>query len=217
MARRISHSEQRWAQIEADGIPLRRCKGSTAAGSRCKRVAMAGSVMCDRHTSHLAEVQKQEREEWMLLAPVARREAERILKDPNASDTAKTNVMKMVNEATGMKEADKVVVDLGDPVEALFQKILSSPDGLEPRRVDPAPGPPALESGEVVRGEVVDRIQDDYDRRVDPIPENVVPLDGWADVDQPPPRKPSIFDPPTDAEEAKQAARIPKNIRDRLG
>ncbi|GGD15553.1 hypothetical protein [Nocardioides daphniae] len=219
MGRRISHSEERWQQMEWAGSPVVRCAAPTQAGTRCKREALAGSIVCDKHGGHLPNVQKRAKERYVNLADQAREVVEGILNNPKSSDAARLKAAEMVMKATGMEDAKKVVVDIEtDPVEKLFRNLLGDPEGLAPRRVDHPAAPPAIEAGEVVRGEVLDPVQDAYDAFAEShTPDaEVVSMRAFGEPGPYAHRQPSMFDAPTDAAAAKQAARIPKHIRDDL-
>ncbi|MEI2714390.1 MAG: hypothetical protein V9G04_14120 [Nocardioides sp.] len=167
MGRRIGHSDERWAIMELEGTAEVRCVSPTQAGTQCKRVALQGSIVCDKHGGHLPNVQKRAKERYVNLADKARAVVESILDNPNSSDASKLKAAEMVNRATGMEDAKKVVVDVDtDPLMRLMGDLLKHPDALV--ESTPPPAIPAIEAAPVVEGEVVSTYEepvlfDEYD------------------------------------------------------
>lgn len=198
MGRRISHSEQRWAVMAAEGHPAVRCVAPTQAGTQCKREALAGSIVCDKHGSHLPNVQKRAKERYVNLADKARTIVESILDNPKSSDAAKLKAAEMVMKATGMEDAKKVVVDVqSDPLMRLMGDLLGDPDGLVERPREIVPGEVVPDPAQ----EAIDRLEESWTPDAE-----VLPLDGFGRVG------PHAVSPPR-----KSTVNPPKHIRDGLG
>lgn len=193
MGNRVSHSEERWAIWESEGNPTVRCVSPTQGGTQCKREALAGSIVCDKHGGHLPSVQKRAKERYVNLADKARSVVESILDNPNSSDAVKLKAAEMVMKATGMEDAKKVVVDVqSDPLMKLMGELLADPDGL----TDAPAQPPVITAAEVVPGEVLEPSAPDM---------TVVDDSSWPDADIKP------LHPDITVRSA-----IPKDLRNRL-
>jgi hypothetical protein len=93
--RKRSHSESRWALLPPAVI---RCNATRPDGSRCKREAEAGSVLCDQHGGAAPQVR--------------RRAAERLIM--NADQAAQMLVKTMENTELQFGVRAKIAQDLLD-------------------------------------------------------------------------------------------------------
>jgi hypothetical protein len=82
--RKRSHSEARWVQLPATVI---RCNATRPNGSRCKREAEDGAVVCDQHGGVAPQVRRRAAERLIMteqlgIQPAARSDAsDRELRD----------------------------------------------------------------------------------------------------------------------------------------
>jgi len=209
--KRQSHGDAGWAIIEANGTnPDVRCVSPTQRGTQCKRIALPGSIVCDRHGGYLPNVQKRAKERYIDLADKARAVVEGILDNPNSSDGAKLKAAEMVNRATGMEQAKEVVVNIEtDPVMVLLGKIMEEPDGL----VAPPPAPEIVEGKVDYRQDAVDRLEESWmpDAEVKELHPAVVGTVGPYAF-----RGKSKFDAASDKDSARDDARLPQRVRETM-
>lgn len=209
--KRLSHTEERWALMEAAGTTTDvRCVSPTQSGTQCKRIALAGSIVCAKHGGYLPNVQKRAKERYIDLADKARAVVEGILDNPNSSDGAKLKAAEMVNKATGMEQAKEVVVNIEtDPVMVLLGEIMEEPDGL----VAPPPAPEIVEGKVDYRQDAVDRLEESWmpDAEVKELhPSDVGTVGPYAY------RGKTKFDAATNKDSARDEARLPQRVRETM-
>ena len=76
--RRVSHSEARWAQLPPTVI---RCNATRPNGSRCKREAEDGAVVCDQHGGAAPQVRRRAAERLIMTADQAAQMLVRMMED----------------------------------------------------------------------------------------------------------------------------------------
>ena len=76
--RRVSHSEARWALLPPTVI---RCNARRPNGSRCKREAEDGGVVCDQHGGAAPQVRRRAAERLIMTADQAAQMLVRMMED----------------------------------------------------------------------------------------------------------------------------------------
>ncbi|MFJ9317238.1 hypothetical protein ACIRN4_23830 [Pimelobacter simplex] len=183
---RKRYTEEGWKKAPQS---VTRCVGTMRDGTRCLKVAEVATNVCDLHGGLAPQVQAAAAKRMLHSAPAAAEALLRAMNDPSVPWGVRVKIMQDVLDRSDV--VGKTIYEHHvkvDPAIELLQRLADDPDGFRPREeVQPPSAPLAIESGEVVQDEVVDHVQDAYDEMVDPVPENVTPLNGWADVDQPQP------------------------------
>lgn len=128
MARRKTHTEKWWA---AAAPHVLRCTGQNKTdGSRCRAEASPGTTVCDRHGALIPVVQQAAARRIQMSVDEA---AQRLIEWLNDNDVEMRERVKIAHDlldrgGLGATSRHLVgVVGSGDPVETLFQDLLSDP------------------------------------------------------------------------------------------
>lgn len=136
--RRTQHSES-WWQANTDPAILR-CTAHYKSGERCRSESLAGTSVCRKHGGAAPQVVAKAAVRIQMTADAAADYMRGVLNDPNVADRDKINAAKDILDRAGLGAAQKHLVGVAqlDPVEQLFQDILSTPGML----ADPNAGQP---------------------------------------------------------------------------
>jgi hypothetical protein len=141
--RRVSHSEARWAQLPPTVI---RCNATRPNGSRCKREAEDGGVVCDQHGGAAPQVRRRAAERLIMTADQAAQMLVRMMEDTEVPFGVRAKIAQDLLDRAGLVAAQvhKIVPTTEDPIMRFFESAFSDPSNWEP---SPQPGPaPAIES-----------------------------------------------------------------------
>lgn len=153
MARR-THTEAWWA---AAGPSVLRCTARYKSdGLQCRTEAAPGTSVCNKHGALAPQVVNAAAVRIQMTADDAVKFMRRVLEDPNAADRDKVTVAKDLLDRAGLQPTNKLVVGIGqlDPIEQLFQSILSDPNATfdpslaGPKQILPDPVQAALDAAE---------------------------------------------------------------------
>jgi hypothetical protein len=146
--RKVSHSESRWAQLPDTVI---RCNGTLQSGKRCRREAIAGSVVCEIHGGLAPQVRRRAAERVILNADEAIQVIRSFVRDPTAPAGVRLKAAQDLADRAGLAAAQvhKIIPVDGDRVMEFFEGILEQ-DGLVALDAAPEQGQPReLESGDL--------------------------------------------------------------------
>lgn len=131
MARRKTHTESWW---EANTNPaILRCTARYKSnGERCRSEALDGTTVCYKHGGAAPQVVAKAAVRIQMTADAAAAYMRGVLEDPNVSDREKIVAAKDILDRAGLGGTQKHLVGVAqlDPVEQLFQDILSTPGAL---------------------------------------------------------------------------------------
>jgi len=146
-----------------------RCNGTLQSGKRCRREAVAGSVVCEIHGGLAPQVRRRAAERVLLTADEAIQVIKSFISDPTVPAGVRLKAAQDLADLAGLAAAQihKIVPGTDDPVIAFFQGVLSDPSALmdaspagpaqpaiEAHLVDPPE--PAAEQEEILEAEIVD-------------------------------------------------------------
>jgi len=136
-AKQRSHSDQRWALLPPSVV---RCEAHLHSGTRCRREAEPGSIVCDQHGGTAAQVRRRAMERVMNSADRAIQFLENLMDDETAPVAERAKAARDLADRAGAAAAQviKVVPDTEDPVDRLFRDLLADPSNFEstPAEVD---------------------------------------------------------------------------------
>lgn len=136
-----SHSEQWWAN-NAPPFAVR-CQGSyKSTGGQCRHDAVDGAVVCDQHGGASPQVLRRAAERIQMTADDAAQRLVEWMNDPAVEMRERVKIAQDMLDRGGLGAAQllKIMPVAEDPIERLFQSILSEPEGtydaaaLEARR-----------------------------------------------------------------------------------
>ena len=123
--RRVSHSESRWVQLPHTVI---RCNGTLQSGKRCRREAIAGSVVCEIHGGLAPQVRRRAAERVLLSADEAIQVIKSFIGDPTVPAGVRLKAAQDLADRAGLAAAQvhKIVPSTEDPVIAFFEGLLTT-------------------------------------------------------------------------------------------
>lgn len=137
--RKYWHSEQWWSTAPTH---ILRCNGKLVEdGSQCRREAVAGTTVCLRHGATAPQTLAKAATRIQLAADEAVKALMTMAADTDVAAAVRAKIWQDFLDRGGLVPTNKVLLGVvtDDPVERLFQSILTDPRGL----VDPdAPPPP---------------------------------------------------------------------------
>jgi hypothetical protein len=138
-----SHSEERWALLPETIV---RCNGTRPNGSRCKREAEDGAVVCDQHGGAAPQVRRRPAERLIMTADNAAQMLGRMMEDTDVPFGVRAKIAQDLLDRAGLiaTQVHQIVPTTEDPVMRFFEGIVSDPNNWE---ANPPPDPiPAIES-----------------------------------------------------------------------
>jgi hypothetical protein len=138
-----SHSEERWALLPETIV---RCNATRPNGSRCKRQAGDGGVVCDQHGGAAPQVRRRAAERLIMTADQAAQMLVTMMADTEVPFGVRAKIAQDLLDRAGLVAAQvhKIVPMMDDPVIAFFEGLLSDPNNWEE---NPQPDPtPAIET-----------------------------------------------------------------------
>jgi hypothetical protein len=143
VGRRRSHSEARWAQLPPT---VTRCNATRPNGSRCRREAEDGAVVCDQHGGAAPQVRRRAAERLIMTADQAAQLLVRMMEDTEVPFGVRAKIAQDLLDRAGLVAAQvhQIVPTTEDPVMRFFEGAFSDPSNWES---NPGPNPhPAIES-----------------------------------------------------------------------
>ena len=169
--RKSWHSEKWWATAPPYVV---RCQGHyKSTGEQCRHVAIDGSVVCDQHGGAAPQVLRRAAERIQFTADDAARRLVEWMNDPSVDMRERVKIAQDMLDRGGLAASHllKIMPVTDDPVEKLFQALLSDPDGLVERapetpvlaasraaELEELVGPVPGEAGEIVDAEIVETV-----------------------------------------------------------
>jgi hypothetical protein len=141
--RKRSHSESRWAQLPPTVI---RCNATRPNGSRCKREAEDGAVVCDQHGSAAPQVRRRAAERLIMTADQAAQMLVRMMEDTEVPFGVRAKIAQDLLDRAGLiaTQVHQIIPTTEDPIMRFFKGAFSDPNNWVP---NPPPDPtPAIES-----------------------------------------------------------------------
>jgi hypothetical protein len=141
--RKRSHSDARWAQLPATVI---RCMATRPDGSRCKREADDGAVVCDQHGGAAPQVCRRAAERLIMTADQAAQMLVRMMEDTEVPFGVRAKIAQDLLDRAGLvaTQVHQIVPTTEDPMMRFFEGAFSDPSNWES---NPQPDPtPAIES-----------------------------------------------------------------------
>jgi hypothetical protein len=142
--RKRSHSESRWALLPPTVI---RYNATRPNGSRCKREAEDGAVVCDQHGGAAPHVRRRAAERLIMTADRAAQMLIKMMEDSEVPFGVRAKIAQDLLDRAGLAatQVHKIIVpSTEDPVIAFFEGAFSDPNNWVS---NPQPDPtPAIES-----------------------------------------------------------------------
>ena len=150
VGRRRSHSEARWPLLPPTVI---RCNATRPNGSRCKREAEDGAVVCDQHGGAAPQVRRRAAERLIMAADRAAENLVRMMEDTEVPFGVRAKIAQDLLDRAGViaTQVHQIIPMTEDPIMRFFQDAFSDPSNWES---NPSPDPnPAIESHPISTGD----------------------------------------------------------------
>ena len=141
--RRRSHSESRWAQLPPTVI---RCNATRPNGSRCKREAEDGAVVCDQHGGAAPQVRRRAAERLIMTADQAAQMLVRMMEDTEVPFGVRAKIAQDLLDRAGLiaTQVHQIIPMTEDPIMRFFEgRSATRATGSPTPQPDPTP---AIES-----------------------------------------------------------------------
>jgi hypothetical protein len=141
--RRRSHSEARWPLLPPTII---RCNATRPNGSRCKREAEDGAVVCGQHGAAAPQVRRRAAERLIMTADQAAQMLVKMMEDTEVPFGVRAKIAQDLLDRAGLiaTQVHQIIPMTEDPVMRFFEDAFSDPSNWEE---NPPPDPrPAIES-----------------------------------------------------------------------
>ena len=162
VGRTRSHSEERWALLPEAIV---RCNGTRSNGSRCKREAEPGAVVCDQHGGMAPQVRRRAAERLIMTADQAAQMLVRMMEDREVPFGVRAKIAQDLLDRAGLiaTQVHQIIPTTEDPVMRFFEEAFSDPNNWEQNPPQPAieervsdrPDPDA-EPEEIVEAQIVE-------------------------------------------------------------
>lgn len=195
--RSTTHSERWWSE-NAPAHVVRCTAQYKSTGERCRREAAPGTNVCNQHGARIPAVQAAAARRIQMTVDDAVKRLHGMLDDPDVEARDKIKILQDLLDRGGLGATSKVLVGVAsaDPVERLFQDLLTTPGALnDPSAAPPEPDPLILE----LNRQALDYADDDI---VD------------AELVEDDPRHPATI--AAVEEKLRASAKMPKHIREGL-
>jgi hypothetical protein len=141
--RRVTHSEARWALLPPTVV---RCNATRPGGSRCKREAEDGAVVCDQHGGAAPQVRRRAAERLIMTADQAAQMLVKMMEDTEVPFGVRAKIAQDLLDRAGLVAAQvhKIVPMTDDPIMRFFEEAFSDPNNWVEN--PPPDATPAIES-----------------------------------------------------------------------
>ena len=156
-----SHSEERWALLPETIV---RCNGTRPNGSRCKREAEQGAVVCDQHGGAAPQVRRRAAERLIMTADQAAQMLVKMMEDTEVPFGVRAKIAQDLLDRAGLiaTQVHQIVPMAEDPIMRFFEDVFSDPNNWEENPPQPAieervlDRPDPGEPEEIVEAEIVE-------------------------------------------------------------
>jgi hypothetical protein len=137
VGRARSHSEERWALLPETIV---RCNGTRPNGSRCKREAQDGAVVCDQHGGAAPQVRRRAAERLIMTADRAAENLVRMMENIEVPFGVRAKIAQDLLDRAGViaTQVHQIIPTTEDPVMRFFEGIFSDPNNWEENPPQPA-------------------------------------------------------------------------------
>jgi hypothetical protein len=131
-----SHSEERWALLPETIV---RCNGTRSNGSRCKREAEPGAVVCDQHGGAAPQVRRRA-ERLIMNADQAAQMLVKMMEDTEVPFGVRAKIAQDLLDRAGLiaTQVHQIVPMSEDPLMRFFEEAFSDPKNWEENPPQPA-------------------------------------------------------------------------------
>jgi hypothetical protein len=135
--RKRSHSESRWPLLPPTVI---RCNATRLNGSRCKREAEAGSVVCDQHGAAAPQIRRRAAERLIMTGDEAVELLIKWMHDEDVPYGVRAKIAQDIADRAGLAatQVHQIVPSTEDPVMRFFEDAFSNPRNWEQNPPQPA-------------------------------------------------------------------------------
>jgi hypothetical protein len=167
LGRRVSHSEARWPLLPPTII---RCNATRPNGSRCKREAKDGAVVCDQHGGAAPQVRRRAAEQLIMTADQAAQMLVKMTEDTEVPFGVRAKIAQDLLDRAGLiaTQVHQIIPTTEDPVLRFFADIdprdivitlpPGSPQPAIETRVDDSPEGDAAPA-EILEAAIVDNAE----------------------------------------------------------
>ena len=133
-----SHSEARWPLLPPTMI---RCNATRPNGSRCKREAEDGAVVCDQHGGAAPQVRRRAAERLIMTADQAAAECwSEMMEDTEVPFGVRAKIAQDLLDRAGLiaTQVHQIIPTTEDPIMRFFEEAFSDPSNWEENPPQPA-------------------------------------------------------------------------------
>jgi hypothetical protein len=132
-----SHSEERWALLPEAIV---RCNATRPNGSRCKREAEPGAVVCDQHGGTAPQVRRHAAERLIMTADQAAQMLVTMMADTEVPFGVRAKIAQDLLDRAGLiaTQVHQIVPMSEDPIMRFFEEAFSDPNNWEENPPQPA-------------------------------------------------------------------------------
>jgi len=132
-----SHSDARWGLLPPTVI---RCNATRPNGSRCKREAEDGAVVCDQHGGAAPQVRRRAAERLIMTADNAAQMLVRMMEDTEVPFGVRAKIAQDLLDRAGLiaTQVHQIIPTTEDPVMRFFEEAFSDPNNWEENPPQPA-------------------------------------------------------------------------------
>jgi hypothetical protein len=128
--RKRTHSESRWPLLPPTVI---RCNATRPNGSRCRREAEDGAVVCDQHGAAAPQVRRRAAERLIMTADQAAQMLVRMMEDTEVPFGVRAKIAQDLLDRAGLVAAQvhQIIPTTEDPIMRFFEEAFSDPSNWE--------------------------------------------------------------------------------------
>src|SRR5437762_3216198 len=130
-----SHSDARWELLPPTII---RCNATRPNGSRCKREAEDGAVVCDQHGGAAPQVRRRAAERLIMTADQAAQMLVRMMEDTVVPFGVRAKIDLLDRAGLIATQVHQIIPTADDPFMRFFQDAFSDPGNWEENPPQPA-------------------------------------------------------------------------------
>ena len=145
VGRTRSHSEERWALLPETIV---RCSGTRPNGSRCKREAEPGAVVCDQHGGAAPQVRRCAAQRLIMTADRAAENLVRMMENIEVPFGVRAKIAQDLLDRAGViaTQVHQIIPMSEDPIMRFFEDAFSDPSNWEENPPQPAIEEPVIDS-----------------------------------------------------------------------
>jgi hypothetical protein len=132
-----SHSDARWELLPPTVI---RCNATRPNGSRCKREAEDGAVVCDQHGGTAPQVRRRAAERLIMTADRAAQMLVRMMEDRDVPFGVRAKIAQDLLDRAAViaTQVHQIIPTTEDPIMRFFEGVFSDPSNWEENPPQPA-------------------------------------------------------------------------------